>query len=96
MEIGYVLFESNGTFVAPKGVQLLRVLLVAGGGGGTSAYHGGGPGSGYVHANVFQVTVGVEYSAIVGAGGKGALENHTLILFHSLVTQMEQALYLGN
>ena len=65
---GSQLFTTNGTFVVPKGVKLVRVLLVGGGGSGVDADRGGG-GGGYVECGNVDVSNVTNLPVIVGYGG---------------------------
>ena len=65
-------FTSNGTFVTPPGITLVRVLCVAGGGGGGSEQDGGGGGAGGIIYNQ-SVPVSGSIDVVVGLGGQGAI-----------------------
>jgi hypothetical protein len=88
---GYTIhtFNSSGTFVANRDLDV-EYLVVAGGGGG-GAQHGGGGGAGGYRCSVtgessgggasaeqrLRVLTGTSYNVIVGAGGSGALATAT-------------------
>jgi len=88
---GYTIhtFNSSGTFVANRNLDV-EYLVVAGGGGG-GAQHGGGGGAGGYRCSVtgessgggasaeqrLRVLTGTSYNVIVGAGGSGALATAT-------------------
>ena len=67
----YVLFNSNGSWTVPNGVDKIRIILVGGGSGGQGGYKGedgkGGESKSY---NGTGVSIA---SALGGAGGKGGL-----------------------
>lgn len=65
-------FLSSGTFVAPAGVEVVRVLLVGGGGGGYNDVDGGGGGGGEIVDRFVPVTPGTSYSITIGPGGAPA------------------------
>ena len=67
-------FTSAGSssWVAPRGVSSVDVLVVGGGGGGGSRHGGGGGAGGMLEASGFAVTQGSTYTINVGAGGAGA------------------------
>lgn len=75
-----VRFTSNGTWTCPEGVTVIYIYACAGGGGGggggsagsvtTVAGGGGGGGAGaFVLAQPVNVTPGVTYTIVIGAGG---------------------------
>ena len=60
----------TATFLAPVGVTTVAVLVVGGGGG--SGYPDSAAGSGKIKSLTLNVTPGMSYNIVVGAGGKGA------------------------
>ncbi len=72
-----LVFSTPGTYtwIAPAGVSLVRVTLVAGGGGGgpggATNGGGGGGGGGTILGYPVPVTAGQSYTVTVGSGGTG-------------------------
>jgi len=64
-------FTTTGasTWVAPRGVTRIDLLVIGGGGGGGSRGAGGGGAGGYAETTNYLVTPGTSYSVTVGAGG---------------------------
>ena len=65
----YHTFFSSGMFTPTTNISGAEVLVVAGGGGSGHAISGGGGAGGIVYASSQSYTSGVNYAAIVGAGG---------------------------
>ncbi|MFM7744634.1 MAG: glycine-rich domain-containing protein, partial [Actinomycetota bacterium] len=63
---------TTSSWVAPRGVNAVDLLVVGGGGGAGSRGAGGGGAGGFVEANSYSVTAGSTYNVTVGAGGAGA------------------------
>jgi len=63
------------TWVAPRGVTRIDLLVVGGGGGGGSRGAGGGGAGGLAETTNYTVTPGTSYSVAVGAGGSGGPSN---------------------
>jgi hypothetical protein len=66
-------FTSSGNWVAPTGVNYVKVFLVGGGGGTNQVSNAGGPGGGggQVIEEIIAVTAGTTYAVNIGAGGAG-------------------------
>lgn len=71
------LFTSSGTWTAPSGVTLARVVVIGGGGGGGAwnpdgdGADGGRGGFGGIAIGTFTVVPSTNYTVTVGAGGSG-------------------------
>jgi hypothetical protein len=70
----YHTFLTSGNFTPTTNITGAEVLVIAGGGGSGPSATGGGGAGGLVYASSQSYTSGVNYAAIVGAGGK-AIEN---------------------
>jgi hypothetical protein len=69
----YHTFFSSGMFTPTTNITGAEVLVVAGGGGTSGSVDGGGGAGGLVYASSQSYTSGVNYAAIVGAGGSGGV-----------------------
>ncbi|NDB96775.1 MAG: hypothetical protein EBZ78_11565, partial [Verrucomicrobia bacterium] len=69
-----LVFTNVGTnrFTMPSHVTKVDLLVVGGGGGGGADMGGGGGGGGVIYRQDYDVLPGTQYSAVVGAGGRGA------------------------
>ncbi len=61
-------FTSSGTWIAPAGINHVLTEMWGGGGGGGTG-NGGGGGGGAYSRRVVEVTPGLTYNIVVGAGG---------------------------
>lgn len=68
-------FNENGTFTVPDGVESVDVLIVGGGGGGGSRQGGGGGAGGLRVLSNHTVIAGASIPVTVGAGGIGVSED---------------------
>jgi hypothetical protein len=67
----YHTFFSSGMFTPTANITGAEVLVVAGGGGSADGVSGGAGAGGLVYASSQSYTSGVNYAALVGAGGSG-------------------------
>jgi hypothetical protein len=74
----YHTFFSSGVFRPTTNITGAEVLVVAGGGGSADAVSGGGGAGGLVYASSQSYTSGVNYAAVVGAGGSGLAPFNTV------------------
>jgi len=99
--MGQQVFDSNGTFTVPAGINKISYSLIGGGGGGAAqategslAYTGGGA-AGATVCGSLDVLPEEEYSVVIGLGGAGGIAGGSVILagghpgahssFHTLV-----------
>jgi len=72
----YHTFTSSSTFTALEKIKNAEILLVAGGAGAGASPGSGGGGAGGVRSFANQIfTAGTSFTAIVGAGGSGAVNS---------------------
>jgi len=74
----YHTFFSSGVFTPTAAITGAEVLVVAGGGGSGAEISGGGGAGGLVYASSQSYTSGVNYAAIVGAGGGNTAPYNTV------------------